>query len=101
MLEMDVCFADIDECVSAPCQNGGTCVDQVNGYLCQCAPGYTDLQCQTGKDMIKTSFETMQPFAFAADGGSMIITLNVSLSYVHLDRIFSHSVMKLCGFQAF
>ena len=42
---------DIDECASAPCQNGGTCVDQVNGYLCQCAPGYTDLQCQTGKEV--------------------------------------------------
>ena len=42
-------FEDIDECVSAPCQNGGSCIDQVNGYLCQCAPGYTDLQCQTGK----------------------------------------------------
>ena len=42
-------FLDIDECASAPCQNGGTCVDQVNGYLCQCAPGYTDLQCQTGE----------------------------------------------------
>ena len=40
---------DIDECTSVPCQNGGTCIDQVNGYLCQCAPGYTDLQCQTGK----------------------------------------------------
>ena len=40
---------DVDECVSGPCQNGGTCVDQVNGYLCQCAPGYTDLQCHTGK----------------------------------------------------
>ena len=42
---------DIDECVSAPCQNGGTCIDQVNGYMCQCAPGYTDLQCQTGNDL--------------------------------------------------
>ena len=40
---------DIDECASGPCQNGGTCVDQVNGYLCQCAPGYADLQCQTGE----------------------------------------------------
>ena len=40
---------DVDECASGPCQNGGTCVDQVNGYQCQCAPGYTDLQCQTGK----------------------------------------------------
>ena len=44
-------FSDIDECVSTPCQNGGTCKDQVNGYLCQCAPGYTDLQCQTGKEV--------------------------------------------------
>ena len=42
-------FIDIDECASSPCQNGGTCVDQVNDYLCQCAPGYTELQCQTGK----------------------------------------------------
>ena len=42
-------FADVDECVSAPCQNGATCIDQVNGYLCQCAPGYTDLHCQSGK----------------------------------------------------
>ena len=43
-----VLSTDIDECASAPCQNGATCLDQVNGYLCQCAPGYTDLQCQTG-----------------------------------------------------
>ena len=42
-------FTDIDECVSAPCQNGGTCTDHVNSYLCQCAPGYSGLQCQTGK----------------------------------------------------
>ena len=44
-------LADIDECASAPCQNGGTCVDKINSYLCQCAPGYTDLQCQTGEDI--------------------------------------------------
>ena len=42
-------FTDIDECVSAPCQNGGTCTDQVNSYTCHCPPGYTGLQCQTGK----------------------------------------------------
>ena len=48
---------DIDECASGPCQNGGTCIDQVNGYQCQCVPGYTDLQCQTGKgsDQLKTN----------------------------------------------
>ena len=46
---MRIYLTDIDECSSDPCQNGGTCVDQVNGYLCQCSPGYTDLQCKTGK----------------------------------------------------
>ena len=43
-----VLSTDIDECASGPCQNGATCLDQVNGYQCQCEPGYTDLQCQTG-----------------------------------------------------
>ena len=44
-------FEDTDECASTPCQNGGTCTDQINSYLCQCALGYTDLQCQTGRDV--------------------------------------------------
>jgi len=35
------CETDIDECTSDPCQNGGTCVDQVNGFICRCPPGYT------------------------------------------------------------
>ena len=49
-------FTDIDECVSAPCQNGGTCTDHVNRYLCQCAPGYSGLQCQTGKFTVSLKY---------------------------------------------
>ena len=40
---------DIDECESEPCQNGGTCDDEVNSYTCECVDGYTGLQCETGK----------------------------------------------------
>ena len=40
---------DIDECLSMPCQNLGTCVDQVNGFSCQCLAGFTGTQCQTSK----------------------------------------------------
>lgn len=29
----------IDECISQPCQNNGTCVDQHNGYKCFCLSG--------------------------------------------------------------
>ena len=39
---------DIDECASAPCQNGGTCVDVINAYICNCAPGYEGENCETG-----------------------------------------------------
>ena len=41
--------ADIDECLSSPCQNGGTCSDEVNGYTCVCVAGYTGGDCETSK----------------------------------------------------
>lgn len=34
-----LCNAQIDECASNPCQNGGTCEDRINGYICHCPPG--------------------------------------------------------------
>lgn len=36
----------INECVSSPCQNGGTCTDLLNGYQCSCASSYTGLNCE-------------------------------------------------------
>ena len=42
---------DIDECESDPCQNGGTCDDEVNSYTCECEDVYTGLVCETGEHM--------------------------------------------------
>ena len=42
-------FTDIDECASNPCQNGGVCIDGINGYTCNCAPGYTGVNCEISK----------------------------------------------------
>lgn len=33
------CNTDIDECVAVTCHNGGTCINQINSYTCNCTPG--------------------------------------------------------------
>ena len=49
-LNMGISFkSDIDDCSNPnTCQNGGTCHDLVNDYMCNCVPGYTDKNCSTG-----------------------------------------------------
>ena len=34
---------EIDECLSAPCLNGGTCRDALGNYTCECLAGYDNL----------------------------------------------------------
>ncbi|KAJ7352852.1 hypothetical protein OS493_033394 [Desmophyllum pertusum] len=36
-----------DECSTAPCQNGGICVNRYNDYLCACKAGYSGKNCET------------------------------------------------------
>ena len=38
---------NIDECSSDPCENGGTCIDGLNSYSCQCPAGWTGSTCAT------------------------------------------------------
>ncbi len=35
----------VNECVSSPCMNGGTCIDYLDSYQCTCASGFTDVNC--------------------------------------------------------
>ena len=34
------CEINVNECMSNPCQNNATCIDDVNGYMCECPQGF-------------------------------------------------------------
>ena len=35
------CETELDECLPGPCENNGTCIDQVDGYSCICGAEFT------------------------------------------------------------
>ncbi|ELW47487.1 Coagulation factor VII [Tupaia chinensis] len=38
-----------DQCSSNPCQNGGSCQDQLQSYICFCRAGFEGRNCETNK----------------------------------------------------
>lgn len=41
-----LCESDIDECLTEPCQNGGTCLDDINSFSCDCPPEFSGPTCE-------------------------------------------------------
>jgi hypothetical protein len=41
---------DVDDCADAPCLNGGTCVDGVASFTCECADGFEGEDCGVNTD---------------------------------------------------
>ena len=39
---------DVDECQNSPCKNGGTCINIINGYRCECMNGASGKNCENG-----------------------------------------------------
>ena len=38
-------FPDVDECHTSPCENGATCVEEIDGYRCLCTEQYLNINC--------------------------------------------------------
>ena len=47
-LATDLIVLLTDVCESSPCKNGGTCSQRLGLYQCQCVPGSTGINCETG-----------------------------------------------------
>lgn len=42
-------LTDVDDCQSEPCENGGTCIDKIDSFLCLCLPSYGGDMCEKGE----------------------------------------------------
>ena len=42
--------ADINDCNATSCLNGGTCIDRIESYECQCAPPFSGVRCEVVPD---------------------------------------------------
>ncbi|ROL51752.1 Coagulation factor IX [Anabarilius grahami] len=45
-MEFWASYIDGDQCKSSPCQNRGTCEDQMGTYTCNCLPGFVGKNCE-------------------------------------------------------
>ena len=41
-------IVDVNECLGNPCQNGGTCLNTVGSFTCNCMAGYQGQTCANG-----------------------------------------------------
>ena len=43
------CFSDLSVCETAPCENGGFCTEDTNGWECSCQIGFAGDFCEISK----------------------------------------------------
>ncbi|XP_072041418.1 uncharacterized protein [Amphiura filiformis] len=66
-------------CASSPCQNGGKCKAEVNGYTCACVDGYEGVNCEIDTSPVTTT-GTEFIFTFPTSYRNDLISLSVAIS---------------------
>ncbi|XP_029460529.1 coagulation factor VII [Rhinatrema bivittatum] len=66
-------YIDEDQCASNPCQNGGTCRDAFQSYVCQCAEDYEGRNCEIAlNSTLKCLYDNGNCEQFCRDNPSTI-----------------------------
>ena len=71
-----------NECLSDPCQNGATCIDQHNSYTCICAIGYEGTNCAEGvqhRICCRSLFVNLLAFCLVVFMVSILIIKNLGI----------------------
>lgn len=82
--------ADIDECAGGPCEHGGTCVDLIGGFRCECPPEWRGDVCQMDVNECEASYGAALPAStLLTTTASAIIASNLSSSAALLAALTS------------
>ena len=91
-------FLDIDECESCPCQNCGTCMDEVNGFMCECEDGFTGLECETGNKYASVIHCVLLNYnTLIHVFHSFSSSIWVCILFVVITQTISHNIMHING----
>lgn len=55
------CDLDRNDCLPSPCQNAGTCIDQLNGFTCKCRQGFRG---ESDISILNHNFQCLPSFFF-------------------------------------
>ncbi len=69
------CSVNIDDCDNHMCQNGGSCVDGINKYTCECPAEFTGKFCE------------IEP---------MVAQVNIYSIYIFKNSIFNNVRLSIC-----
>lgn len=76
------CQDEINECESAPCQNGATCKDLIGSYFCHCTKGFQGQNCELNVDDCQpnpcqngaTCHDLVSNFSCSCPPGNLIVS---------------------------
>ncbi|KAM8977459.1 coagulation factor VII-like [Pelodytes ibericus] len=75
-------YKDDNQCLSNPCENGGTCVDQYQSYVCSCPLPYEGRNCeQNMNDSLKCIVDNGECEHFCHDTPSTVRTCSCAEGY--------------------